>query len=100
MGFFLLFDFFSGLVVLIDFVIEEEERGFLFVLDWGFFLGGEYYYMLDIRILFNIMLYFRILKIVLKVYLVYIDIFVILLIFYKFNGSILFCDFVVFELNC
>lgn len=89
-----------GLVALTDFVTEEEERGFLSAVDWGSSPGGEYHYMLDTRISPNIMLHTRILKTVLKAYLVYIDIFVILLIPYKFNGSISFCDFAVFESNC
>lgn len=109
-----------GLVVLTDFVTEEEERGFLSALDWGSSPGGEYHYMLDTRISPNvildtrlspnimldtrispnIMLDTRMLKTVLNAYLVYIDIFAILLIPYKFNGSISFCDFAVFVSNC
>lgn len=89
-----------GLVVLTDFVTEEEERGFLSAVDWGSSPGGEYHYMPDTRISPNIMLDTRMLKTVLKAYLVYIDIFAILLIPYKFNGSISFCDFAVFESNC
>lgn len=88
------------LVVLTDFVTEEEERGFLSALDWGSSPGGEYHYMLDTRISPNIMLDTRMLKTVLNAYLVYIDIFAILLIPYKFNGSISFCDFAVFVSNC
>lgn len=79
---------------------EEEERGFLSAVDWGSSPGGEYHYMPDTRISPNIMLDTRMLKTVLKAYLVYIDIFAILLIPYKFNGSISFCDFAVFESNC
>lgn len=89
-----------GLVVLTDFVTEEEERGFLSAVDWGSSPGGEYHYILDTRISPNIMLDTRMLKTVLNAYLVYIDIFAILLIPYKFNGSISFCDFAVFESNC
>lgn len=89
-----------GLVVLTDFVTEEEERAFLSAVDWGSSPGGEYHYMLDTRISPNIMLDTRMLKTVLKAYLVYIDIFAILLIPYKFNGSISFCDFAVFVSNC
>lgn len=79
---------------------EEEERGFLSAVDWGSSPGGEYHYMLDTRISPNIMLDTRMLKTVLNAYLVYIDIFAILLIPYKFNGSISFCDFAVFVSNC
>lgn len=99
-----------GLVVLTDFVTEEEERAFLSAVDWGSSPGGEYHYMLDTRILPNVMLDTRIspnimldtrmLKTVLNAYLVYIDIFAILLIPYKFNGSISFCYFAVFVSNC
>lgn len=89
-----------GLVVLTDFVTEEEERAFLSAVDWGSSPGGEYHYMLDTRISPNIMLDTRMLKTVLNAYLVYIDIFAILLIPYKFNGSISFCDFAVFVSNC
>lgn len=89
-----------GLVVRTDFVTEEEERAFLSAVDWGSSPGGEYHYMLDTRISPNIMLDTRMLKTVLNAYLVYIDIFAILLIPYKFNGSISFCDFAVFVSNC
>lgn len=89
-----------GLVVRTDFVTEEEERAFLSAVDWGSSPGGEYHYMPDTRISPNIMLDTRMLKTVLNAYLVYIDIFAILLIPYKFNGSISFCDFAVFVSNC
>lgn len=35
-----------GLVVLTDFVTEEEERTFLSAVDWGSSPGGEYHYIL------------------------------------------------------
>lgn len=79
-----------GLVVRTDFVTEEEERAFLSAVDWGSSPGGEYHYMpdtrispnimLDTRISPNVMLDTRMLKTVLKAYLVYVDIFAILLI--------------------